>query len=383
MLRSFVYRLYPSSSQARLLSRALVTCRHFYNACLEERKTAWETEQKTVSCAEQLRNVKVYRKQNPEAANLHSHMLQVVVQDLDKAFRAFFRRVKSGQAPGYPRFKGAHRFHSLGLKEYGNGFRLDGRRLKVFGIGRLSVRWHRPLSGSIKTLRLVQKADGWYAVFVCELEQTVVLPSTAKQVGLDLGLSSLLTTSEGEKVSNPRHYRENQRKLKVLQRTVSRRQKGGANRRRAISRLRLHHQHVANSRKDYHHKVARFLVECYNVIYVEALNTKGLCRTRLSKSIHDAAWSFFVSILTSKAEEAGCEVIEVNPAYTSQTCSSCGSRFSGLRLSDRWVECSCGLSLDRDHNAAINVLNRGLGRGPWALSSSSFQGGLAQEAARL
>src|SRR5262245_5686366 len=158
MLKAIVYRLYPSTTQQRGLDQTLETCRRWYNRCLAERKEAYEQEQRTIGKYEQLRQVKTYKATNPYAGPVHSHVLQTVVQDLDKAFQAFFRRVKAGEEPGYPRFKGQHRFKSFGFKEYGNGFKVDGHRLKITGIGRVAVRWHREVPGTIKTLRLTRKA---------------------------------------------------------------------------------------------------------------------------------------------------------------------------------------------------------------------------------
>jgi putative transposase len=231
-LKTFAYRLYPSRPQERLLESTLETCRRFYNFCLAERKDAYEQQGRTVPKTEQYRHVKAWKASNPYAAGIHSHILQVVVSDLDKAFGAFFRRLKSGEKPGPPRFRGRGRFSSIGLKEYGNGFKGDGRRLKVSGVGRIAVRWHRELQGSVKTVRIVRKADGWYASFCCEVEATVQTeqtktPKAEECVGVDVGITALITTSEGEKVDNPKWYRGEQRKLRVAQRRVSRRKKGG------------------------------------------------------------------------------------------------------------------------------------------------------------
>jgi putative transposase len=169
-VKTYVYRLYPSKAQTTLLDQTRETCRRFYNSCLAERRTAYATEGRSVGRTEQLRHVKERRRTDPDAAKVHSHILQVVAADLDRAFAAFFRRLKAGETPGYPRFKGKHRFDSFGLKEYGNGFKVDGRRLKVYGIGRIRVRWHRPLEGAIKTVRIVKRAGGWYACFSCDVE---------------------------------------------------------------------------------------------------------------------------------------------------------------------------------------------------------------------
>ena len=381
LLKTFKYRLYPSKAQRRLLEQTVETCRRWYNACLEERKLAWENGQRNVGKFEQLAKVKEYRLENRLAAQLHSHILQVVVQDLDKAFQAFFRRVKAGETPGYPRFKGRDRFDSYGLKEYGNGFKLDGRRLRLTGIGRVRVRWHRPLEGKIKTIRIRRQAGGWYACFACEVEEQP-LPTTGREIGLDVGIHHLLATSENEIVDNPHWYRDEQRKLRVIQRRVARRKLGGANRRKAVLVLQSWHEHISNRRKDYLNKLAHHLIVNYDRIALEDLQIQGMVQNHpLSKSILDAGWAYLKQRLIDKAEEAGRLVVLVNPAYTSKVCCACGSAFADLSLVDRWLDCACGLSMDRDVNAAINILHRA-GHARWGESTASRLR-LPQEAPRL
>jgi putative transposase len=393
-LQTFQYRLYPSQPQERRLSSTLETCRRFYNFCLAERKDAFEQEGRSVRKTEQLRHVKEWKASNPFATGIHSHILQGVVSDLDKAFTAFFRRLKSGEKPGYPRFRGYGRFHSIGLKEYGNGFKGDGRRLKVSGVGRIAVRWHREMEGAVKTVRLVRKADGWYASFCCEVEDTAQAeqaeetqsepPEPEKCVGVDVGISSLITTSDGEKVDNPKWYRNEQKKLRVAQRRVSRRKKGGKNRRKAVKMLARRSQKVQNRRKDFLNKLASRLLKQYDCIVLEDLRIANMVRNEhLSKSILDAGWGYLVSHLAFKAACAGKLVELVNPADTSKTCSCCGRVFEDLTLKVRWVNCpQCGLSMDRDENAAVNILKRS--RFGQSLSTSSLPvGGLVEEAVGL
>ena len=186
------------------MASTLETCRRFYNDCLAERKTAFVERKESIGKFAQLRKVKELKGVNRYAKNIHSHVLQVTVADLDKAFQAFFRRVKAGETPGYPRFKGKNRFDSFGFKEYGNGFKVDGRRLKLSGIGRVAVRWHRPIEGEIKTLRITRKAGKWYASFTCEIEEKPALPANGCAVGIDVGISSLIATSDGDLVENPK-----------------------------------------------------------------------------------------------------------------------------------------------------------------------------------
>jgi putative transposase len=379
MRATYQYRLYPTDAQRTRLERIRETCRRFYNDLLAERKQAWEECRETITRTQQLRQVKERKAGNPFAREVHSHILQVVVTDLDRAFAAFFRRVKAAEQPGCPRFKSRDRFRGFGLKELGNGFRIDGRRLYVHGVGRLHVRWHRPVQGVIKTLRLVERAGHWYACLSCASEPSPLEP-TGQTVGIDVGLARLLTTSEGERVENPRWYRREQRALRVAQRRVARRKKGGANRRKAVRRLARAHERIRNRRKDFLCKLAHRLIGRYDVIALENLAITRLVHGTLAKSILDAGWGYLVAHLTHRAASAGRVVILVDPAYTSKTCSACGRRFDHLTLADRWVVCPCGLSLDRDHNAARNIRNRA---GHVRCAATSPLGGVAQEAAPL
>lgn len=353
-------------------------CRLFYNLCLAELQEVYEKTGKRVSKFAQMKKVKEYKK-GLGLGRVHSHCLQGAVADLHKAMDAFFRRLRSGEKPGYPRFKGVHRFDSFGFKELGNGFRLDGRRLKITGVGRVAVRWHRELDGEIKTLRVKRKNGKWYAFFACETTPEP-LPPKDNEVGIDLGIASLATLSTGEKVENPRWYKKASGKLKRLQQSVSRKKKGGRNRKKAVHKLARFAEHVANQRKDFIEKLTYRLVRDYGKIAVEALSVARMARDgkrkRLSRGILDAGWGYFTERLASKAANAGREFVKVNPAYTTQDCCECGKRRE-LTLKERWYSCECGNSRDRDENAALNVLRAG--RALWE-SSPSF-GGFSREAA--
>lgn len=361
MIKTFKYRLYPGKSQERNLWLNLNVARHFYNMCIGERKWVYKLEQRSVTKKEQLQQVKHYKATFPQAQQVHSHVLQIVAADVDKAFQGFFRRAKAGEKPGYPRFKGHQRFNSFGFKEYGNGFRLDGKRLKLFGVGRVPVRWHRPIpeGAKIKTVRILHKAGKWYACFACEMPEPEPLEKTGRVIGLDMGISAMITTSNGDRVDNPQYYRQAQADLRRKQRKLARAQRGSKNRQKALRAVQRQQELVANQRRDYLHKLTYALVQGYDGIALEDLKINNMVRNKhLSKSILDSGWSIFKELLTYKAESAGREIVFVNPAYTSKTCSNCGAVFENFTLSDRWVECDCGLSLDRDHNAAINVLSR-------------------------
>ncbi len=362
MLKTDKYRLYPGKSQERNLWQILACAWHFDN---KERKWSWQLEQESVSKTAQLWKVKHYKKTFPQAQIVHSHVLQVVAADCDKAFQAFFRRVKKGEIPGYPRFKGHNRFHSIGFKEYGNGFRMAGRRLKVSGVGRIAVRWHRAIGGfvpcQIKTLRITHKAGRWSACFSVEMPKPAKRPKTEQMVGLDVGVSAWVTTSAGEKVQNPNYYRQAQAKLRVLQHSLARKNRRKALLLELLVRVQCQQEHVANQRQDCLHKLSTDLVEQYDLIVLEDLRVRNRVRNQHhSKSILDSRCEpsvrrIFKQYLTYKAGSAGREV---DPAYTSKTCSTSGVIFEGLTLKDRWVACAYGLWLDRDHNAAIKILAR-------------------------
>jgi putative transposase len=283
-----------------------------------------------------------------------------VVLRVDRAFQAFFRRVKAGETPGYPRFHGRDRFNSFTYPQYDNGARLDNGFLVLSKIGRVAVRWSRPLAGTPKTVTISREADGWYVSISCADVPVEPLPLTGQETGIDLGLASFVTLADGTMIHNPRCYREAERRLKTAQRTVARRKKGSKRRRKAVKLLAKAHQKVHRQRQDFQHKAALHLVREYDTIYHEELQVANMVKNHsLAKSIADAGWSGFLSILNHKAACAGRSVVAVNPAYTSQTCSGCGVIVK-KGLSVRWHSCpECGTSLHRDHNAALNILRLG------------------------
>jgi putative transposase len=358
-MRTYKYRLYPSASQEANLFRVLNAARGLYNMALELRKVSWQIDKRSVPLKDLYELAKRYREVFPYAQQMFSQTAQSVIEQVDTAFQAFFRRVKAGNKPGYPRFKSSKRFNSVEFKQFGSGIRIDGKRLKVFGVGRVAVRWHREMQGIPKTARIKHTAGQWFVCIVCDVPDTLPLPKTGRAIGFDLGVSALITTSDGEKVDHPRFYREGQQRLRVLQRRLARAKPGSHNRRKVLRQVQRQHQHVYNQRRDFAHKLSYALVQNYDLIAVENLRMTNLVRNKhLSKSILDAGWGVFRELLTSKTASAGREVALVDPAYTSQTCSNCGAIFEHFDLSTRWVECVCGLSLDRDHNAAVNILSR-------------------------
>lgn len=358
-LKTFKYRLYPGKAQEKNLYRVLVYARNLYNMALAERKYAYQLEGRTVTLADTEQMAKYYRATFCCEDMLFSQTAQSVVKQVDSAYQAFFRRVKAGEKPGYPRFKGRNRFNSFEFKQFGRGAKLEGKRLKLYGIGRVAVRWHRPIEGTIKTVRIQHQAGKWYACFTCEVPGQKPLPETGRVVGLDMGISALITTSDGEKVDNPSFYRAGHKRLRLLQRRLARAKRGSTNRRRALLAVQRQQARVANQRRDYLNKLTYALVQRFDGIALEDLSIRNMVRNKhLSKSILDSGWGYFADQLCAKAESAGRMVEFVDPRNTSKCCSNCGAVFPDFDLSTRWVECACGLSLDRDHNAAISILNR-------------------------
>ncbi|GAH67047.1 unnamed protein product, partial [marine sediment metagenome] len=267
------------------------------------------------------------------------------------------RRVKNGDKPGFPRFKGRDRYDSFTLKQA--GWWLDGRYLTIRNIGRFKLRLSRPIDGDIKTVTIRRSSSGkWYATFSCDNVPIKPLPQIGKQVGIDVGLESFLTTSEGEKIENPRFFKSSQDILAMRQQRLSRRVKGSHRRRKARILVAKAHEKVRNQRKDFHFKVANQLVKENDTICIEHMNAWNSNHS-LNRSMRDVAWFEFFDILRWKAAEAARTVIEVPAKDTSQLCSRCGARVP-KDLSVRIHSCPfCDLTIDRDINAALNILRVG------------------------
>jgi putative transposase len=323
--KTFKYKLQPTPEQERELERTLLHCRTLYNTALEQRITAWQRCHVSVSRYQQEAELKVVRAEFAEYAAIHSHVLQDVLARLDKTYQAFFRRVQRGERAGFPRFKGRDRFHSFTYKEFGNGARLDNGFLVLAKIGRIGVRWSRSLQGTPKTVTVSREADGWYVAISCAAVPVQPLPRTGEATGIDLGLESFATLADGSQIANPRIFRVAELNLKRAQRRVSRRTRGSCRRQKAVVLLARAHQRVRRARADFQHKTALALIRQYDTIYHEDLQTATMVKNHhLAKSIADAGWSGFLSILSCKAVEAGKTVVAVPPAYTSQACSGCG-----------------------------------------------------------
>lgn len=361
VLRVYRYRLYPSAAQVAAIESTLERLRVLYNAALEERREAWRKQSVNVKRSEQEKSLVHVKRDCSEYTPIHTHLLQDVTTRLDRAYEGFFRRCKAGEKPGFPRFKGRGRYRTFSFKDAanGNGAKLvaGGKRLQLSGIGKVKIKLHRPYEGRLKTVGVTLSGDGhFYAILTCDDVLARVIEKTGRSGGVDVGLSSFATMDNGEMIANPRVLETAQREVARAQRKVSRRKRCSKRRRKAVALLAKKHAKVQRARKDFHHKAALSLVRKYDLIAVEKLNVKELVRGMLSRAVSDAAWGAFLTVLTAKAESAGRQVIAVDPRGTSQQCSACNE----VVLKDLGVRehrCThCGLVLDRDVNAARNIL---------------------------
>lgn len=390
MRRSFKFQLRPTAKQAVALGQMLGDHRALYNAALQERRDAYRHPSRTtVRYGDQSAQLKDIRAYDPDQARWSFSSQQATLRRLDKAFAAFYRRVKAGDAPGYPRFKGAGWFDTVEFPKDGDGCRWDSvehptqTRVRLQGVGHVKVNQHRPVQGVVKTISVKRERARWYVVLSCDDVPAKPLPATGAVVGVDMGVASFLTTSDGVHVPNPRHLAASADRLATAQQDLSRRKRGSNRRRRAVARVAGLHRKVRRQRLDHAHKTALTLVRDYDLICVEALQvanmTKrakpkpdpdthgvwlpngGSAKSGLNKSILDAGWSAFLSILHSKAESAARTVIEVNPANTSRTCTQCGHCSGENRKTQAEFRCvACGYTAHADVVGATNVLRAGL-----------------------
>ncbi len=362
MRKAFKYRLYPTDTQAAAMQGQLDIAREVYNACLEERRACYRATGKSLTYYDQANQLKEIRQLRPDGATANYSMLQATCRRAHRAFENFYRHRKAGLTGGFPRFKGYHRFDSITFPSYGDGCKVVDNRVRLQAIGSIKVKMHRSVEGVIKTVTLKRACGKWYAVFSCDVGTPTLLPATGQSIGIDVGLTHFLTTDTGATVENPRPLRRTRRALRVAQRALARCKKGSARRGKVRHRVAALHQKVANTRRDVHHKTARTLVDANDTICHEDVAVANMVKNHsLAKAIHDAAWGQFITILTSKAEEAGRQVIAVDPRGTSQTCV-CGATVPKT-LRDRWHDCpACGLSLPRDQVSAILIKRLGHSR---------------------
>ena len=342
------------------MKQTLETCRWLYNETLAYRRDTWDEKHENVSLFDTNKLLPIWKQDHPELKHVYSQVLQNCQVRVDLAFKAFFRRVKSGDTPGYPRFKGKGRYDSFTYPQM--GFKIKDGKLHLSKIGDVKIKLHRQIEGKIKTLTIKLSATGkWFASFAVDIGDTLSKRNDSKAVGIDVGISSFATLSNGDKIDNMRILKTEELNLARAQRRLSRALKGSAERKKRLKVVQRIHERIANKRKDFIHKVSRYLVDTYRYIVFEDLTITNMLKNHcLAKAISDVSWGMLINITRSKAEEAGSEVILVDPRNTSQMCSHCGAIVK-KDLSARTHECPhCGLVMDRDENAAINILRLGL-----------------------
>ena len=388
MRRAYKFLLRPTAKQVATLEACLEDHRQLYNAALEERRDAWKTRAAAVSYYHQATQLPEIRKADPGGQGRWSAgSQQQTLRRLDKAFAAFFRRSKEGQNPGYPRFRGRGWFDTVDWPAQKNGARWDSvphpavTRVYLLGIGHVRVHQHRAVQGTVKTVSVKREGNRWYVILACDDVAPQPLPTTGAAVGIDMGVVSFLTTSDGEHVPNLRPLAAAAARLAGAQRSLARKQRRSNRRRKATAKVAALHAKVRRTRLDHAHKTALALVRDHDVIVHEALKTGNMTRrprprpaadgtwepngaaakAGLNKSILDAGWGVFLDVLRAKAESAGRVVVEVDPRHTSQRCSQCGHVAAGNRVTQAQFRCLvCEYESHADVNAARNILRAGL-----------------------
>ncbi|MEO3889937.1 transposase [Nonomuraea sp. B5E05] len=388
MRRSFKFLMRPTAHQQAALTACLDDHRALYNAALEERREAYKRSKVSIRYGDQSAQLKEIRAYDPDQARWSFSSQQATLRRLDKAFRAFFDRVKAGRAPGFPRFKGRGWFGTVEWPKDGDGCRWDSQPehpsatfVRLQGVGHVRVCQHRPVRGRVKTISVKREGPRWYVVLSCDDVPAEILPATGAVVGVDMGVASFLTTSDGEQVGNPRHLAASAGKLAAAQQDLARKKRGSKRRRKAVARVAALHGKVRRQRLDGAHKAANALIRDYDMIVHEDLlianmtkspapkpdgeggylPNRAAAKAGLNKSILDAGWGVFLGILAHKAESAGRELISVDPRNTSRTCARCGHMAKENRAIQAEFACTaCGHTAHADVNAAINILGAGL-----------------------
>ena len=383
-----MFRLRPTSRQHVLLAACVEAHRELYNAALQERRDAWAHSKTRINYGDQSAQLTEIRSVRPDVAVWSFSSQQATLRRLNKAFAGFFRRVKTakpGVKPGYPRFKGKARFDSVEWPKDGDGARWlpEQRRVYLRGIGQVKVHLHRQVQGRVKTIQIKRAGRRWMLVLSCDEVPANPLPPTGRQAGIDVGIVSFATTSDGEHIDNPRWGRAAAARLAAAQQRLQRAKRRSKNRQHRRETVAARHRKIANQRKDFHHKIARLFAAAYDLVVVEDLQIANMVRrakpvpdpdqpgvflsngarakSGLSRSISDAGWGQFVSILRAKAEDAGRTWIEVDPRHTSDRCESCGYAATANRVTQAEFRCgSCGLVAQADEHAARNLLRAGL-----------------------
>lgn len=365
MRKSYKFRVQPSRNQEVVLFTWLTRLRRLYNACLEQRRIAYRSYGQSLSAYDQINQLPELKKGLPEYSEVQSQVIQDVVRKADKSFQNFFRRVKNGEKPGYPRYKSRYRFNSFTFPQA--GFKIEDNYLKLSRLGTIKMVQHREIIGNIKTLTIKRDNCGdWWATFSVDIGDAPVKKPIDSRVGIDVGISKLATLSTGQYFENKKHIKAQEKRLKRWDKRLSRKKKGSENRKKTRLKHARSYRKLQNQRKDYLHKVSRYLVENYDLIAFENLRITNMLKNHhLAKAIVDGSWGMLTRFTDYKAEEAGKTVVKVDPKNTSQECSECGA-IVRKSLAVRMHICSnCNFVADRDLNASFNILNRAMIKIGW------------------
>ena len=359
-MKTIEFKLYLKPAQTETLVSWMRTCCHLFNLALEQRMKAYKRRGEPVGYNQQQTLLTKQRGRIQKLASIPVEFERDALRRVDRGMQAFFRRIKAGAGKvGFPRFRSWKRYNSLEYAAAGQYVRGD-NLLLIPKLGLVRIRCGKQrISKTQRLLRIIRRASGWYGQVVVDEVTTIKNLVDHGAVGIDVGLESFATLSDGSQIQNPRFYRKAEKKLRGLQRSLSRKKKGSRNRHKAVIRVRRQHEKTASQRRNFCHQHSTELVRRFTFIAVEKLNIKGLARTHLAKSVHDAGWNQFLSQLTVKAANAGRLVVAVNPSGTSQTCPDCGA-VKKKSLSEREHICSCGLRCHRDHASARVILDRAL-----------------------
>ena len=359
--KSFKFRICPSKAQVAKLEQTLFLCRDLYNCALSERRDAYKLNKISLNYYDQANQLAEIKQTNPEYKDVHSQVLQDVLKRLDKAFQAFFRRVKSREGKaGFPRFQNRQRSNSFTFAQ--SGFVLSGSKLQLSKIGKVKIKLHRSIVGKVKTLTISKDSCGkWFACFSVETAKEILEP-TNQAVGIDCGLTIFAKFSDETEIDNPRFFRKSEKRLATAQRKLSAQIKGSKQRHQKRQVVAKIHNRIKNQRSNFTHELSRFIVNSYDVIVFEKLQVLNMVQNHcIAKSITDASWNQLIEQTRYKAENAGRKFVQIPAAYTSQTCRICGHCEKANRQTQAVFECvKCHHTENADLNAAKNILRLGL-----------------------
>lgn len=329
-----------------------------YNCALQERNEVYRISKNSINYYYQAKQLKGLREEG--LLNLPNFSCcQDILRRVDRAFASFFNRIRRGEKPGFPRYKSSKRFDTITFPRYGSGCKVIDNRMRIQGIGKIKVKWHRKIEGNIKNVSLKREIDKYYIIF-CVETQGNIMPESNNSIGIDVGIENFATFSNGTFTKNPKFFIKSQKKLRRMQRSVSRKDKKSNRRKNAMVLCAKLEKIIFNKRQDFLHNQSREIIDNNGIVCIEDLKIKNLSTGTFAKSIHDVGWGYFMNMLAYKAEDAGRTLIKVNPSGTSQRCNKCGTIVK-KKLSDRWHLCNvCGESVHRDINSAKEILRLGL-----------------------